>query len=221
MKSFVDENNIIPSAITLANLPDMYSVKKYIYSLSVIYGRCHSNDSMNIFYHLSNGVILPSADTIPGGTRQEVVPIIGGTGSYIKYLWTGIDKKYVLGGSDTLRNLIVDLTKNNTTIYFYGVTPDSCFESDSTVLRLAPVVKPANGFTPNGDGRNDKWIIEKADVYSNSLGTSVNVEVFNRWGQKIYSQKGYNNDDKAWDGKYNGNGLSYRHLLLHYHNTRF
>jgi len=187
----------------------MYKVKKYTYYFYVNYGRCNSSDTIDIKYFTSNGVKLPSADTIPGGTSQEIIPIIGGTGSYVKYKWVGIDKKNIVGNDDSSRNIIIKLanTKNGTELHFYGMTSDGCIESDSTRLHVAPAVKPANGFTPNGDGRNDKWIIEKAEVYSNSLGTSVNVEVFNRWGQKVYSQKGYNNEDKAWDGRLNGKNL--------------
>lgn len=58
----------------------------------------------------------------------------------------------------------------------------------------------ATAYTPNGDGVNDKWIIVDIERYPNAK-----VEIFNRWGAKIFSStNGYNND---WDGTFSGNHL--------------
>ena len=53
--------------------------------------------------------------------------------------------------------------------------------------------------TPNGDGINDTWIILNAERFTNAL-----VQVYNRWGNEVYSTKGYNND---WDGSFKGDTL--------------
>lgn len=53
-----------------------------------------------------------------------------------------------------------------------------------------------NVFTPNGDGINDVFLIISEGI------VSVSGEIYNRWGQKIYSWSG---DEKSgWDGKING-----------------
>lgn len=57
-----------------------------------------------------------------------------------------------------------------------------------------------NGFTPNGDGVNDFFVIENIDKYPNNK-----VHIFNRWGNKIYNTVNYNNSNNHWDGK-NNNG---------------
>jgi gliding motility-associated-like protein len=51
---------------------------------------------------------------------------------------------------------------------------------------------PENVFTPNGDGINDTWFIQNAELYPNML-----VSVFNRLGQRIYERKG---TYVPWDG---------------------
>nr|MDQ3189964.1 gliding motility-associated C-terminal domain-containing protein [Bacteroidota bacterium] len=56
-----------------------------------------------------------------------------------------------------------------------------------------------NAFSPNGDGDHDMWVIENMDSYTN-----VKVEVYNRWGNIVFSSNDYAND---WDGKRNGNEL--------------
>ncbi|TPE42586.1 T9SS type B sorting domain-containing protein [Pontibacter mangrovi] len=57
-----------------------------------------------------------------------------------------------------------------------------------------------NGFTPNGDGRNDTWVLKNlARLYPN-----CSVSVYNRWGSPVFTSKGY---AKPWDGTYNGKRL--------------
>ncbi len=53
-----------------------------------------------------------------------------------------------------------------------------------------------DAFSPNGDGFNDKFVIIHSSVYS------INLKVFNRWGNIVYQNNNYQND---WDGK--GSGL--------------
>ena len=48
------------------------------------------------------------------------------------------------------------------------------------------------GFSPNGDGVNDKFVIE------NSGFKRLSLEVFNRWGNRVYRSNNYQND---WDGR--------------------
>ncbi|WP_299703696.1 gliding motility-associated C-terminal domain-containing protein [uncultured Pontibacter sp.] len=57
-----------------------------------------------------------------------------------------------------------------------------------------------NGFTPNGDGINDRWVIRNLpELYPN-----CRVTVFNRWGSPVFESKGYG---KEWDGTHNGKRL--------------
>lgn len=52
-----------------------------------------------------------------------------------------------------------------------------------------------NIITPNGDGRNDTWVIKNIDQYPNNT-----VKVFDKSRNVIYSKQGYTND---WNGTYN------------------
>lgn len=62
-------------------------------------------------------------------------------------------------------------------------------------VKIEPIpieVKPRNQFSPNGDGIDDVWLIEKiTELPDNS------VVVFDRLGQEVYSAQPYNNN---WDG---------------------
>ncbi len=54
-------------------------------------------------------------------------------------------------------------------------------------------------FTPNGDGSNDTWQIIGIENYPNAT-----VEIFNRWGQQVFSSEGY---PAPWNGTYNNEPL--------------
>lgn len=53
-----------------------------------------------------------------------------------------------------------------------------------------------NGFTPDGDGLNDHWVIENIENFPSNT-----VSIFNRWGNKLWSTVNYNNTSNVWDGK--------------------
>jgi gliding motility-associated-like protein len=62
-----------------------------------------------------------------------------------------------------------------------------------------PPVRIYNTFTPNGDGVNDFWEIDRIQLYPNST-----VEIYNRWGNLVFSSQGYST---PWDGQ--GRGVQY------------
>ena len=59
-----------------------------------------------------------------------------------------------------------------------------------------------NAFTPNGDGINDRWLVYDQDFCLAKEGASV--QVFNRYGSKVYENKAYKN---TWNGTYNSKPL--------------
>lgn len=62
-----------------------------------------------------------------------------------------------------------------------------------------------NAFSPNGDGINDTWEIENIDLPEFRTNK---VEIFNRWGQLVWSGQNYDNSRVRWDGtSRNGNEL--------------
>ena len=56
-----------------------------------------------------------------------------------------------------------------------------------------------NVLTPNGNGKNDALIIPCTQNFPNN-----ELTVFNRWGDKVFSTVGYQND---WKGTMNGEDL--------------
>lgn len=68
---------------------------------------------------------------------------------------------------------------------------------DDVIIVEAEVEIP-DGFSPNGNGINDYYVIEGIDAFPTN-----NVKIFNRWGTLVFEMPNYNNDINAWDGRPN------------------
>jgi len=80
-----------------------------------------------------------------------------------------------------------------------AVGENRCSSFDDVNITVSFELVIPNTFTPNNDGTNDVWFIRNIMFHEDSK-----VEIFNRWGTKLYETVGYKND---WDGTYNGKKL--------------
>ena len=55
-----------------------------------------------------------------------------------------------------------------------------------------------NAFSPNGDNRNDVWIIDGIEKFPNNT-----VKIYNRWGNLVWQISGYDNQANIWGGESN------------------
>jgi len=78
---------------------------------------------------------------------------------------------------------------------------NGCRASDTIFVEVLPDLEVTSGFTPNGDGVNDTWIIDNIELFP-----SMVVHVFNRWGTEVFESQGYN-ATIAWDGTFEGSIL--------------
>jgi gliding motility-associated-like protein len=79
------------------------------------------------------------------------------------------------------------------------VDGNQCKSADMTVVLTdvdVDCLRIPNVFTPNGDGVNDTWEIVNIEMFP-----AAEVRIFNRWGQQLFSSKGY---AEPWDGSYRG-----------------
>ncbi|MFD2514097.1 gliding motility-associated C-terminal domain-containing protein [Pontibacter locisalis] len=87
-----------------------------------------------------------------------------------------------------------------TTTYTVTVTTaEGCVDTDEVTVEVIPALSIPNAFTPNRDNVNEVWEIGNIENYPD-----VRVEVFNRWGNLIFTSNGYGT---PWDGTYNGENL--------------
>jgi len=72
-----------------------------------------------------------------------------------------------------------------------------CSGTDDVTVNVVSKLFIPNAFTPNGDGKNEKWVIPGIALYPEAT-----VTIYNRYGQKIVESKNYSN--QPWDGNYQG-----------------
>jgi gliding motility-associated-like protein len=116
------------------------------------------------------------------------------TGAGLSYLWTPVsylDSPLIAGPHvsppDDIR-------------YYLKVTSSAgCVDTSSVFVKVLKAPRVPNIFTPNGDGINDRWLIEFLETYPNCV-----VEVYTPAGQLVYRNVGYLT---AWDGTRNGKPL--------------
>jgi gliding motility-associated-like protein len=120
-----------------------------------------------------------------------------GSSDVINWKWTPAD---YLSCIDCASPVCTPLKTNA-----YAVTVKTqygCAASDTVVVKLLcdeNKVRIPNGFTPNGDGRNDEFIIK-------GIGMVKHLVIFNRWGQKVFERSNFVAGDRSlcWNGSFNG-----------------
>ncbi|WP_405569314.1 gliding motility-associated C-terminal domain-containing protein, partial [Winogradskyella sp. Asnod2-B02-A] len=97
----------------------------------------------------------------------------------------------VLGFGDYLNTAYIDNSVGGTDI------DTSNNEDDATVEPICLTIY--NEFSPDGNGVNETFMIDCIEQYPNNK-----LEVYNRWGNIVYSTKGYLNN---WNGTSNGRAV--------------
>jgi gliding motility-associated-like protein len=126
--------------------------------------------------------------------------LLAGDSAVLQGLVTGEDPEFAWAPADgltDLTNLNAVATPAATVTYVLAATSAfGCAEQDAVKISVVKDIYVPNAFTPNNDGKNDRWHIPYLDPV---LGATV--KVFNRYGQLVYQVSG---DWVDWDGRVNG-----------------
>lgn len=110
----------------------------------------------------------------------------------VNYTWNGNGViTYSSSGNQTLEDFFV---------YQICDITNMCSSAKVTITILPDDVQVNEGFSPNGDGFGDRFVIADLSDYPDS-----ELSVFTRTGQKVYYSRNYQND---WDGRTLGAHLS-------------
>ena len=185
---FTDPNSTNPVKST----DPLYSTHYYasMYNVDVTTGKkCYSSNKDMVDVHLYDVAFIAHPENSvcdqSTGTLTVVEKDIQG---YAPYTFTVKDNNGVVVGVSSKTS---NLKAGEYTIEV--VDAKNCKQTvketvGCTILDIPHIL------TPDGDGKNDTWIIHYSDKYP-----SVQVTIFNRWGSKVYTSSIPYMD--TWDGK--------------------
>jgi gliding motility-associated-like protein len=165
---------------------------------------CHASDVITLTepdsLKINFNITPPFCPDKPDGKIETA--ITGGVSNY-SYAWSD---------NSTGRNL-TDIPEGKFELVVTDQNGCSASESVNVEAMNETCLIIPNAISPNGDLINDVWNIGMIELYP-----SMEVKIFNRWGQPIWrSEKGY---PRPWDGTGNGSVLpidSY-HYIIDLHN---
>jgi gliding motility-associated-like protein len=206
-----NDGKIIITPVSILNQP-------YLYSLDA-----GGNQQLNEFYNVSGGMhrlhiinnsgctldtavmvaqpaqavlaITPGDTTIEmGGSIQLTTSLSAfNTDSAVSYAWSPNAGLTCVDCANPTVNSYEMYNEYAVTVTYNGKCSVVASAKINAVGHQEPFVP--NAFTPNGDGNNDVFM-----VFGEGIG-SVELNVFNRWGEKVYES---NNQFDGWNGTYKG-----------------
>jgi len=149
---------------------------------------CRNTDTANLVVHALPEVDL-GADTALCGEDELILDAYSDDAVFYEW-WTadGIS-------SVTTSTFQVYPQTRDQEIWVNVSNEYNCVGTDSITVNFCGDLEIPNAFTPNDDGDNDEWVIEQLF----SFGEEVTIDVYNRWGERVYHADGYSASD-YWDG---------------------
>jgi gliding motility-associated-like protein len=140
--------------------------------------------------------------TCPGDMDGSINLIVTGGIQPYHIIWSDnlFLNSLTRAATDTIYSVIVSDT-NGCAASLHNIAIS--FSNGSSCIMVPEVI------TPNGDGKNDTWIIKNIDLYPNA-----EVLVYNRWGELVFQSK--NLLANPWDGRSRGKLVpvdSYHYIL--------
>ncbi|MFT4534920.1 MAG: gliding motility-associated-like protein [Saprospiraceae bacterium] len=197
---------------------------------SVIITNINGVAPYNIIYNGNNTIefVLPIEIQLPIGTGELLITDNGGCQETIAYeilegeegdfsivangnqlmlidgiadsvFWSPIASLSCIDCIDPIVN--TSATTTYTAIVYFGgdciIELDYIFEIEDNV----PDYLVPSGFSPNNDGANDNFYLTITD---GAIGIPQNMEIFDRWGNKVFVVAGDEIIQSGWDGTING-----------------
>ena len=158
---------------------------------------CNGSEDYTITFY-TNPVLVSNIEDATCPTSNDgniMLTVTDGTEPY-QYSWSD--------GSS-----VSQLTNISSGLYAVTISDyNNCVATDTFLVNTLSegCLNIPTAFSPNGDGINDTWEIEHIELYE-----EIAIEIYNRWGQLIFTYSGSGKDyadlSNHWDGTYNGKEL--------------
>ena len=144
-----------------------------------------------------NPTVTANAGPAVSTTNGRPVTIGGAPVAGLTYRWTpttGLSDPTSANPTVTLPNTTANPITQTYTLTATN-TATGCTGTASVVVSVGvdPNVEVPNVITPNGDKMNDWLQVKNVNAYPTN-----SMEIFNRWGRRVYSTDNYNNTSNYW-----------------------
>ncbi|HNW56538.1 MAG TPA: gliding motility-associated C-terminal domain-containing protein [Bacteroidales bacterium] len=160
--------------------------------------QCRSKDSVTVTFDKRVASVNAGADTIlytfDNAFTLDAAPV---TNNWERGEWSPSD-----GIGDVTQNNaeVLDL-KSGLNTYVWTVTNGTCSRSDSVTIDVKEIFIP-EGFSPNGDGINDTFIVTGMNLDNPNTEQDAELTIVNSAGTKVfYTTFPDGQEDASWDGK--------------------
>ncbi|MFD0941686.1 lamin tail domain-containing protein [Pedobacter boryungensis] len=188
-------NRTITSTSTTVSLNAPTNVAgTFIYALVSVADAYGSQAQTNTATVTINALPVINVASNNGITISKGTSVILSASGAVSYTW--LPSSDIIAGQGTATLTV--RPKQTTTYTVTGTNATGCTTSQSITIQVSDdyQITALNILTPNGDGKNDKFVIQNIDYYPNNT-----VKIFDRSGRTVYTKKGY---DNQWDGTFNG-----------------
>jgi gliding motility-associated-like protein len=149
-------------------------------------------------------IATTSAAYLEGIVTVDLTPLISDPDDNLDIGTLKITSQPASGATATLHSLI--LTVDYTNLPFTG-TDDLTIEicdlteictQQKLTIETAGDIAVYNAVSPNDDGKNDTFILQYVDMFTDTQKNKVTI--FNRWGDVISEIENYNNKERVFKG---------------------
>jgi gliding motility-associated-like protein len=152
---------------------------------------------INGIYTINEPVLLETSITSPVDANGFNVSYYGGDNGEIEMVVTGGTNPYNIIWVET-GDTTLNLSSLTAGTYNVVVTDaNGCVTTDNIILTEPFELAMPTGYSPNGDGANDYFVVKGIEAFPDNQ-----IQVYNRWGNIVYQESGYHN---MWNGT-NSNG---------------
>jgi len=175
-----------PTGILSTNVPGTYTLV-----WTVTEAGCAAQDTVTVIFN-DPAIGL----TVNAGPDQELEVVLSTTLEAVASPGAGLQWTLLAGSGDLSdpngSSTLVDGLMQGTNTFVVTASLGNCVGASDTVnVNVIDLFIP-QGFSPNGDGDNDRFEVTGMAAYPGS-----ELVVFNRWGQKVFETGSYANE---WDG---------------------
>lgn len=181
---YLDNNLVFTGPTYIAVAPGVYTVVAYVTDPSAHTQLYCDYNNYEVTVSISSKAIANVTVSPPFlNPNSAIVNVTGGFGNYTFSLDNG---------PFSSQNIFENLTTG-----FHQVTIRDVLNNCGDVILSFYIIDYPRYFTPNNDGYNDTWNINR---YQSALGNTT-INIFDRYGKLIHIIA---SENQGWNGKYNG-----------------